>query len=359
MNRKLLSAAVSGLLAVPMGAQAVKYKLSGQVNRAVVYNDDGIGSDVQFVDNNISGTRWRLQGSEEIGDGMMTGFNWEWQNSSNRSTSAGIKSPGTGDIQEMRKAEVWFSGAWGRLSVGQGDGAGNGATEVDLSDTWNVTYSGRASFSNAVAWRTGAGGTISGVDSITGTPIVSLRHSDTFNQFDAFGRYDRVRYDTPSLGPVSVGASVGQDDRWEVAGRINSGVAGGQLSGGVFYGETAGVKGRWGGSASYLFSQGTNITVSGASNEPPGLSAVESGNWYVKLGHKWGNNSLSVAYGEASDVAVGFTDRGLQVGFNHNLPKAKVDLYAGYQLSTLDVPAGTTGVEDITAVIVGTKLKFD
>ncbi len=75
MNKKLLAVAVSSALAAPMAAHAVKYKLSGQINRAAVYQNDGNRSDVQFIDNVSSGTRWRLTGSEDIGNGMKVGFN--------------------------------------------------------------------------------------------------------------------------------------------------------------------------------------------------------------------------------------------------------------------------------------------
>ena len=190
MNKKVLAVAVSSALAAPMAAHAVKYKLSGQINRAAVYADDGTNSDIQFVDNTSSGTRWRLTGSEDLGGGSKVGFNWEWQNSQNPS-GAPIGSADFGEGETMRKAEVWFSGGWGKVSLGQGDGAGNGTTEVDLSDTWNVTYYGRTSFGGSIAWRTSAGGTIGG----------GLTHGSTFNEFDAFSRYDRIRYDTPSLGP--------------------------------------------------------------------------------------------------------------------------------------------------------------
>jgi len=388
MNKKLLAVAVSGALATPMAAQAVKYKLSGQVNRAIVYNDDGKATDVQFVDNISSGTRWRMNGSEDIGNGMKVGFSWEWQVSSNPSNPGlPIKSsdgPNSGS-QSMRKAEVWFSGNWGKVSIGQGDGAGNGTTEHDLSDTWNVTYYGRTSFGAATAWRTGAAGTI------------GLTHGNTFSEFDAFSRYDRVRYDTPALGPVTAAVSYGQQSQFEVAARLNIGLAGGQLSGGVFWGKSgrpgrisdtledlatavglAGISipdistdSRYGGSVAYLFSQGTNISIAGAQDEadlPSGVSGIEdtASTWYVKLGHKWGNNAVSIAYGESEDVVPGFTDSGFQIGFNHNIPKAKVDIYAGYHSNELDVASSIAGVpvsipsvDDITAFVVGTKLKFD
>jgi predicted porin len=174
---------------------------------------------------------------------------------------------------------------------------------------------------------------------------------------------------------VTLSVSAGQSDRYEGAVRWSQGLGGGQISAGLFYGQDNGVtKSRYGGSVSYLFSFGTNITVAGAQNEPTlggpddsgGLNtdSTKATTWYVKVGHKWGNNAVSVSYGESKDVLFitglgGFTDKGFQIGFNHNIPKAKVDLYAGIQGNQLDVPSGAPGVDDIYAVIVGTKLKFD
>jgi predicted porin len=364
MNKRVLAVAVSSALATPMAAHAVKYKLSGQINRAAVYQNDGDRSDIQFVDNISSGTRWRLTGSEDIGSGNKVGFNWEWQNSQNPSNGgAPIGSADFGEGETMRKAEVWFSGGWGKVSLGQGDGAGNGTTEVDLSDTWNVAYTGRSSFGGAVAWKTSAGGNITS----GGT---TLTHGATFSHFDAFSRYDRIRYDTPALGPVTIALSAGQADRYEGAVRWGQGLGGGQISAGVFYGTSkdSGVDQRCGGSIAYLFAFGLNLQAQYSENEPTqvGAASVTKGkNWYAKIGYKFGNNAVSASYGESKDIVAGFKDKGFQVAFNHNIPKAKVDLYAGIQGNTLDVPGGTVGsgggtsVDDIYTITVGTKLKFD
>ena len=353
MNKKVLAVAVSSALAAPMAAHAVKYKLSGQVNRAAVYQNDGDRSDVQFVDNISSGTRWRLTGSEDIGSGNKVGFNWEWQNSQNASGAA-IGSGDFGETETMRKAEVWFSGGWGKLTLGQGDGAGNGTTEVDLSDTWNVAYTGRSSFGGAVAWKTSGGAS-----------LPALTHGATFSHFDAFGRYDRLRYDSPALGPVTIALSAGQADLYEGAVRWSQGIGGGQISAGLFYGTANGanIDQRYGGSIAYLFSFGLSLQAAYAENEPSqvGTAAVTKGkNWYAKIGYKFGNNAVSVGYGESKDVIAGFKDKGFNIGFNHNIPKAKVDLYAGIAGNSLDTPGAiTASVDDIYTATIGTKLKFD
>ena len=350
MNKKMMTLAVAAALAAPTVSHAVKYKLSGQINRAMTVMTDGHNSDVQFIDNNSSGTRWRMKGSEDMGGGNKVGFNWEWQVQSNKAGAA-IGAPDEALAQDLRKSEVWFSGSWGKLNFGQGDGAGNGATEHDLSDTWNVNYSGRTSFGGSVAWRTGSGGTIGG----------GLTHGDTFSAWDAFSRYDRIRYDTPALGPVTLAVSAGQTDKYEGAARWSQGLGGGQISGALFYGKWSGdgVENRYGGSLAYLFSFGTNLSVNFGANEPSATGTPTAKTWYFKVGHKWGNNAVSAGYGESKDVIDGFKDKGFNIGFNHNLPKAKVDLYAGYHFNQLDTPTTVASVDDIQAFVLGTKLKFD
>jgi predicted porin len=374
MNKKVLAVAVSSALAAPMAAHAVKYKLSGQINRAAVYQDDGQSTDVQFTDNISSGTRWRLVGSEDIGNGMKVGFNWEWQNSQNPG-GAPIKSGDFGEAETMRKAEVWFSGNWGKVSLGQGDGAGNGTTEVDLSDTWNVAYTGRSSFGGAVQWRTGGGSGIS-AGGATVAQAAGVTHGSTFSHYDAFSRYDRVRYDSPALGPVTIAVSAGQSSLYEGAVRWSQGLGGGQISAGVFYGQRngnpgGGIDNRYGGSIAYLFSFGTSLQAEYSQSEPdapaPGVNVNTGKNWYIKVGHKWGNNAVSIGYGESKDSTAiaggvgpsGWNDKGFNIGFNHNIPKAKVDLYAGIAGNQLDTPSGFPSVDDIYTFTVGTKLKFD
>ena len=41
MERKLIAAAVSSALALPMAAQAVEFSVSGQINRAIMSVDGG------------------------------------------------------------------------------------------------------------------------------------------------------------------------------------------------------------------------------------------------------------------------------------------------------------------------------
>lgn len=236
MRISALSLLVSAAMSTPTASHAVNYKLSGQVNRAMVFQDDGVDSALRNVDAESSGTRFRLKGSEDIGNGIRVGFYWEMQTSSvpsDRQNPQGpdVNSNGVSDGGQLRQANIWFSSHWGKLTLGQQAGAGDGATELDLSGTTTTLYHGRTSFTGGMQWRTSGGATIAG----------GLMAGNTYNEYDAFSRYDAIRYDSPAFGPVVLSASMGNDNRWEVAGRLNTGLAGGNLSAALFYGQDHGL----------------------------------------------------------------------------------------------------------------------
>ena len=197
-----------------------------------------------------------------------------------------------------------------------------------------------------------------------------VTYGQTYQYYDAFSRYDRIRYDSPALGPVTVSVSAGSRDLYEGAVRWSQGLGGGQISAALFYGthSASNVKARFGGSIAYLFSFGTNLMFSYSQNQSDLAGVNDAQNFYLKVGHKWGNNAVSLGYGWSEDAVCStnaanpgcFENSGFNIGFNHNIPKAKVDLYAGGQWTTLDSqPANQVGVDDIYTIQVGTKLQFD
>jgi hypothetical protein len=55
----VLTMAITILLIIP-AAQAVDFKISGHINRAVLWADNGNDNDTFFVDNENSNSRWRF-----------------------------------------------------------------------------------------------------------------------------------------------------------------------------------------------------------------------------------------------------------------------------------------------------------
>ena len=175
MERKLIAAAVSSALALPMAAQAVEFSTSGHINRAVI-SVDGTGADsdgdLQHVDANSSQTRFRFTGSGELDSGMTAGVQLEY----------GLKT-------SLRHANVSLSSDAGKLTIGHGSMATDGMAHADLG--------GPSWLGGATNWCSYAS---------TGPACPSNDGS----------RGPMLRYDTPAIGPAAIAFSVGNDDYWDV-----------------------------------------------------------------------------------------------------------------------------------------------
>ena len=58
-------------------ANAVDFAISGQINRAAMYADDGNTAKWFFVDNDNSSTRFRFTGSNDFDRDLSVGIVWE------------------------------------------------------------------------------------------------------------------------------------------------------------------------------------------------------------------------------------------------------------------------------------------
>lgn len=354
MKRTAIALALGGLFATPAVADtgSLEIKLSGQVNRAVMHVNDGIDSDLFNVDNDNSSTRFRFTGVQSINATTKAGivFEVEYQSSpSNVVTFAGNAASPTLD---ERHIDLFYEAAWGKLSLGQGDGAANGGVEVDLSGTTVAHYAGTTEIGGAFAFRTAAGG--------LGPTISATTSSQDFES-----RYDRVRYDSPSFNGFSLAGSLGTKDadRREVsevalryAGRTGIGEIAAALG---FSSQDAAAPGGQkdevtGGSISWLHPAGYNVTFGTTSRE---LSPTRDGKFnYLKLGYKWGDHAVATDFAMADDQnAAG--DEAKMVGVAYVYKAAKwAELYALAKNHSLDRPG--SAFEDIRIVMAGTRLKF-
>lgn len=195
MNRKLLVAVVSGTLALPMAAQGVEIEASGHVNRALVFSGMSGAADTIHNDGSASGSRFRFQGSEDLGNGVTAGIHLEY---------------GVADADNnpwLRHSSVNFSGGFGTLTLGHTAPA-----------THLISYNTMDGY----AW-------LSGVE--VGCDFCKAAGGDN-TVFTSFGpgRMGVVRYDTPSIGAATVSVSADGNDFWDIALR-----ASGEMGGGITY----------------------------------------------------------------------------------------------------------------------------
>jgi hypothetical protein len=347
------------VFAISAPVSAFEAKLSGQINRALVWADDGTHDEVFHVDNEASSTRIRVTGSEEI-DGLGTvGIKGEWQFESNSSNDIKFNELGgftsTNNFTE-RHMDIYFKTSVGKFSIGQGDTASNGSSEVDLSGTDVVNYSSVADMAAGIDF----------LDPAISTPTSIGTVGGTRSNFDGFSRDDRFRYDTTYLGPLTVSASGRQNDEYDVAVRYAAELGGlGKIAAAAAY--ALGKSTRYGGvgydqfssSASLLHESGFNVTVAYAMRDldASGPTVEDPETIFVKLGLKGEKHAFSVHWSTTDDQAAkGDEAQTIGAGYVYDIVKG-VQLYAGFNIYELD-RTGVSGIDDVTAVMTGARVKF-
>ena len=225
MHKKALTVAIAGALAAPMAAQAVDFTVSGHVARALVITDSDSGTSAQEKDSGSTGSRIRVVGSGEAMDGVTAGVTLEYGAGGNGGSS-----------MSLRYADLHFGGEFGKISIGHGDDAGEGSVYSDKSGVLGIGH-----------------GQDKGASTL----------GDYFGSLDGGGaRGNRIRYDTPSIGPISAAISVGNGDE------VSAGVSLSQSFGDTAFGAKVGTTMSPGQTGTVSASAGiklpAGVTVSGA-----------------------------------------------------------------------------------------------
>ena len=375
---------------VRKGNRKVSVKLSGQVNRAILWWGDGEDDDVYFVDTDNSSTRFRITGSATISPGRTAGFkieaDWFIRNNSSAVTNcdastrvsgqANCEADSAGSVgTDMRQQVLWIRDeGLGTISLGQSDMASNGVSEVDLSGTSVAQYAGMADIGAAFVFRTSGG-------SFT---TIELRNA--YSQQDGLSRNVRLRYDTPSIGGFTLSTSVAADDLVDVALRFKKewnsvrcawagAISHDTTEQGREHNGTRVSDDRWvyNTSGSCLHTpSGLNLTLGWAETDE-GVDDVDQGWWFVKAGisRRWnahGKTSISVQYANSSDrlssVSAGGVTTNLSdeldsygVAFVQKIDAAAMELYAAYSRHELDDNTATS-FQDLDFFLMGARMKF-
>ena len=331
--------AALALLVASTTATAVEVSVSGQVNRIIMSIDNGEESGLVHADNSNSGTRWRFAGEGDMNEDMQTGLLYETQLQSNPSSdieadeldSDGVNgNVGGGDLFSTRYAIIWFKGAFGKITLGQGSGASDGSAEVDNSGTTVVQYSGS---SNDLL------GSMAFGDS--GVTVGAVR-----SNFDGLGRSDSLRYDA-AIEDFTLAASIGNGDKIE--GSVIYAIEGLKVMFGIWDQQDSG-DGNSGTaiSASWTHDSGFNFSGALSGDDRDG----DPTNTYFKVGYRQGDHAFAVDWSETRDLGPGDADS-VSIAWVGQMMQG-VELYASYRVESLDV----SGADDISALSGGARIKF-
>ena len=344
--------------------QPLQIQLYGQVNRAVMWADNETANKFFFVDGQPSSTRFGIQGTAQIAPGLRAGARIESEMKSNPSNEVSFADPSQGAVttaagtDSVLFAERWldafFEGGWGRINIGQGSGAADDASTIDLSGTAIANGAAISDWAGGIPFTTAGGAAVG-----SATP------ASVIDNLDFESRYDRVMYTTPTFGGFRAQVGTGQkSDTGEVneASLWFSGKFAGDLQAAIGWSEEktggAGVKNNEtvGGSVSWLSAAGFNVTAAYTQADLSVTPARKAKHWYGKVGYKFGAHAISFAYFQGDDQnAADDEAKAYTVGYVWN-PIRWAEIYANYILYTLD----RTGVDvnDITVATIGTRIRF-
>ncbi len=365
---------------VRKGNRKVSLKLSGHVNRAVMFWDNGYESNAYVIDNGNSSTRFRMTGGASINSDLKAGFRIELGVYSARSLAvtennddlAGGAVKTSGERVAVRKA-FWYldSKSLGRITVGTMDQASDDIAEIDLGGI------------NAPGYHNGfLMGSNIGIYTTAGAPTGKTQGSVFFGE-QTGDDGDIVRYDSPTIAGFKASASWGEDDMWDVALRYANQLGDLRVAAGVGYlvnteqSKTPAVAETrsWGGSIAVMHTPtGLWADFSYSYREKdyvaPATKDENRDEWSVSAGitQKFVSLGKTTLYGQYSDHqgyenSAGLSDDGTMWGLGaiQHIDAAAMQLYVGYRHYTFDLDrtlgvAGT--VDDHDVLVAGAKIVF-
>jgi len=334
--------------------------ISGALNRALMYADNGKANDWSNVDGGTDNSRLRILVKGQLTESVKVGGVWEANLpissaqgfTSNQGTDSGATTTSDNGFG-FRKTEITFTHAtMGKLSIGQS------STSSDNKPSLDGTTNNNAGITH--------GGGMMVFDK-TANANTTVTAGGAFSSYFG-GRKDRVRYDTPSIMGFKASASMGDDAFWDTG-----------LTYGMTYGDV-----KIAAAAQYA-SLGTDTPanqygVGLALKHSSGLSAgahwgEEGGNSNAAsavAGHSWGveagyatsaisnlgSTAFSVVYTAADATETDdFEAETVSFHVKQSLP-AGVAVYASYEQASFEDNNAATNLDDLTVFLVGTKLSF-
>jgi len=192
MKAKYLVAAFAAAPVINTAEAQTSVTLSGQVNVAALAGD--ALDELTVVDNNTTGSRFRIRSETGFAEGFSTGLRFELQAQfaqSNDPTELGLNSGAAdGTVREVRYADVYLATPFGKIGIGRGDGAANGTSE----SYGLLNFLGGA---EAHLLFNGAGA--------------------DFSDIDGLSRQNRIRYDSPSFSGFKFALSADDQEENEAA----------------------------------------------------------------------------------------------------------------------------------------------
>ncbi|OYW52710.1 MAG: hypothetical protein B7Y80_16595 [Hyphomicrobium sp. 32-62-53] len=392
------------------GNRKVKLEISGHVNEALIFWDDGFESNSGVYTNDNARTRFRMKGSAKITDDVKAGYLLEIGVRSANSKRFDQNNPSAtaGDNNLDVRHSAWYveSKSLGTVWVGRTGPAAEGITEINLANTKDVAKLADLEDSALGLLLRTPTGALSNVQ-------IRRAIRDTGDQAGEPERGQIVKYVSPAFAGFAMSAAWGGDDYWDIGLNYKGEFAGFKMAAGIAYGQessenadaqigncntsrsAAGVDcEQVGGSLSIMHEEtGLYGTFAAGWSEDPNSLALFNGTgddentfYAIEAGieRKFFPLGKTTLFGQYHQGDYGSTGRGINVvpgadgiigseitmyggGIVQELSAASMLLYVYYrhietELSFADTgtgaPIASPGFEDLDMVVAGGMIKF-
>lgn len=364
---------------------ALALKLSGQLNRAVVWHSNGKNSNTVHADLDSSPSRLTITAVGKISEQTKIYAVIEEAFEPNSTDRIDVHDANDSQPFTHRKMEVYIDDAkWGRLFVGQGSTASDGTMEdVDMSGTGVVSAGSSLSFMGAGIQffdsTTNAKATLNGQRMIIET---------VFDSGDGLFRRNRIRYDTPDFYGLRLQTSHyyrGRNDNWDVAFKY-AGMANGIKIGaqGAYLrrlsrtvsvpgGSTPAKYQQFNGSVGVLFTNGISFFLSALHRDWKSRRTHNGSIYFAKLGYQQsfieaGKTAFAIDYGQYKNLIFDTRPqnerdqyKGTSYGFMvvQCLDRIATELFVSGRLYELDGPSHQAArYKKAKVVLSGMRVKF-
>jgi predicted porin len=229
------------------GNRKVSLEISGHVNEAVLWWDDGKERNAYIVTNDNQRSRFRFKGKAKIDKDLEAGYQIEvgirTANSKRVNQFNSVGNDNAVDAGLDLRDSYWFikSKTYGRISVGRQATATDQITEINLTQTASFSkYSDVEDTGLGFLLRSKNGGlTANGVGATGQTGLTWRRLIGDGGDQPGEGerRFNAVKYISPEFAGFTASAAWGEDDYWDVALNYSGELHGFEIEAGVGYGE--------------------------------------------------------------------------------------------------------------------------
>ncbi len=304
------------------GNRKVSLKISGWVNEAVFFWDDGQEQNAYVGTNTLEQDRFKFAGDAKINSEWSAGYTIEigLVGAPSNGFDQTSPTPGTNNALSIRKS-YWYlkSNKLGSIAVGQ-----NGTATYHVLDDADATNT--RNYSDAQAAEVAVNNFFTLTNGIQNT----LRWKDVLRGFDngtpgQSGRRNVVRYNSPTFQGFSIAAAWGEDDLWDASLTYQGAIGDFKVTAKAGYGESTNstatkcgdandTKCRWAGAAGTIMHAPTGLYVFGGYGwqqiDNPTLAAGAddtSTTWFIQPGieKKWLPLGSTTVFGEYRHDAAG------------------------------------------------------